>query len=199
MIYVGYDDNYQRQYDVCVASIKKHKEIPIEKTPNSLITRSQDGATQFTYSRFLIPYISNFEGWAVFCDSDFIFIEDPTELFEFIDETKAVSVVQHDPYVVSGVKMNGKPNVYYPRKNWSSLILWNCAHADNRILTPEYINRAIPANLHRFQWLSDDKIGSLPKEWNVLIGHHSTKAARALHFTNGTNTEEFDYWARKIL
>lgn len=195
MIFVGYDENYQHQYKVCQRSIG----WPVEKTPNSLITRKQDGSTQFTYSRFLIPHVTNYQGWHLFCDSDFIFLDDPAELFEHTDNSKAVMVVQHKPYIPVDKKMEGKTNIYYPRKNWSSLILWNSAHPSNKKLKPDFVNTVKPSELHQFKWLSDVEIGKLPHPWNVLVDHHDIEGASALHFTNGTETDMFKSLSSLIL
>lgn len=194
MIYVGYDENYQFQFDMCCKSIG----WPVEKTPNHLVTREQDGSTQFTYSRFLIPFISKYRGWHLFCDSDFIFLDDPTELFGLIDPSKAVMVVKHKPYDPLDIKMNGKRNTMYPRKNWSSLILWNADHESNFKLIPRFVNIVDPSYLHQFKWLDDSEIGELPHQWNVLVDHHDTQNASALHFTNGTNNKRYNKYIHKL-
>lgn len=188
MIFVGYDDNYPRQFEMCAKSIG----WPIERAPNHLIKREQDGSTLFTYSRFLVPHIARYRGWHLFCDSDFIFLDDPAELFEYKDDDKAVMVVKHEPYDAIDIKMDGKRNVNYPRKNWSSLILWNADHPANFELIPGFVNTVDPSYLHQFKWLDDELIGELPPQWNVLVDHHDEFHASALHFTNGINNEKYE-------
>lgn len=112
---------------------------------------------------------------------------DIAELWALRDETKAVQVVKHDYKTKQKVKYLGNKNEDYPRKNWSSLVLWNCGHPANRVLTPEFVSENPGSYLHRFSWLSDDLIGDLPKEWNWLaIEYPDNPEAKIVHFTLGT-------------
>jgi len=198
-IVVGYDEEFNTSYHKCIRSIG----YPVDPTPNYIITRAQDGATQFTYSRFAIPLIYN--GWVIFCDSDFIFLEDIKKLYDLRDDKYAVMVCKHPDYKPnSSIKMNNKKQSEYHRKNWSSLILWNCDHAANKVLTEDVINNIEPSYLHQFKWLSDNLIGSIPLEWNTLVGYYHFENPKALHYTDGTpdiigKTEyEEEYWNDEI-
>ena len=129
----------------------------------------------------------SYSGWAIFIDGDMILRDDIKQLYEMRDESKAVQVVQHDYKTRMKVKYLGAKNEDYPRKNWSSVILWNCGHERNKILTPEFVQTATGAQLHRFSWLADDLIGSLPKEWNWLPDEFGANDnAKLLHWTLGT-------------
>ena len=179
---VGYDPFFQEAYDVCAASL----DIPCKGTRNELITRDQDGATEFTYSRFLVPYQMEFKGWTLFCDCDFLFLASARDLIKYIDDKYAVLVCKHPHYVpIADTKMEDEPQHMYPRKNWSSLILWNNKHPSNRVLTPEKVNSVPPSSLHQFMWLNDDEIGSIPLEWNTLVGYYHFEDPKALHYTEG--------------
>lgn len=181
--FVGYDTQHQEDYSECSRSLK----VNVEPTPNNLITRTQDGSTEFTYSRFLVPHVCKYKGWAFYCDSDFIFLENIDELVKLTDNNYAVMVCKHPEYVPkTKFKMEGQIQTVYKRKNWSSLILWNCAHPKNSILNPDLINNVKGLFLHQFKWLTDDEIGSLPLEWNSLVGYHDFKNPKALHYTDGT-------------
>ena len=194
-IVVGYDEEFITSYYRCTKSIK----YPVDPTPNYLITREKDGATEFTYSRFAIPYLYN--DWVIFCDSDFIFLEDIKKLYDLRDDKYAVMVCKHPDYIPkSEIKMGNRKQTTYHRKNWSSLILWNCNHEANKILTQDTINTVEPSFLHQFKWLSNDLIGSIPLEWNTLVGYYHFENPKALHYTDGTpdiigkTKYEKEYW-----
>jgi hypothetical protein len=147
----------------------------------------RDGSNTFIYSRFLTPYLNGFAGWAIFADGDMVCTQDIRGLWDLRDESCAVQVVKHDYRTKANVKYLGNKNENYPRKNWSSLILWNCAHPKNRSLTPEFIAGQSGAYLHRFTWLEDADIGALPREWNWLTTEYEDNpGARLLHYTLGT-------------
>ncbi len=192
-IYVGFDQLEAIAYHVFCQSILEKSTLPIEFSPlsiGSLINYQEthkDGSNQFIYSRFLTPYLSNFSGWAIFADGDMVCNADIAELWALRDETKAVQVVKHDYKTRQKVKYLGNKNEDYPRKNWSSLVLWNCGHPANKVLTPEFVSEKPGSFLHRFSWLSDDLIGDLPKEWNWLaIEYPDNPGAKIIHFTLGT-------------
>jgi lipopolysaccharide biosynthesis glycosyltransferase len=129
----------------------------------------------------------NYSGWAIFADGDMVCQADISELWALRDKSKAVQVVKHDYQTKASKKYLGNKNENYPRKNWSSLILWNCAHPDNQVLTPEFIQAQPGSYLHRFSWINDDLIGSLPIEWNWLaIEYPENKNAKLVHYTLGT-------------
>ena len=210
-IYIGYDSRESVAYHVCSNSIIRHGTVPVSINPLSLKLLQNyeelhtDGSNQFIYSRFLVPYLQNYSGWAIFIDGDMILRDDIKQLYEMRDESKAVQVVQHDYKTRMKVKYLGAKNEDYPRKNWSSVILWNCGHERNKILTPEFVQTATGAQLHRFSWLADDLIGSLPKEWNWLPDEYGPNSnAKLLHYTLGTpcfhefaTTPQGDEWHRE--
>jgi lipopolysaccharide biosynthesis glycosyltransferase len=129
----------------------------------------------------------NYQGWAIFIDGDMVLRDDISKLWELRDDSKAVMVVKHDYKTRMAEKYLGAKNEDYPRKNWSSVILWNCAHPSNAGVTPEFVQNATGAQVHRFTWLTDDEIGELSKEWNWLdIEYDYNPNAKLIHYTLGT-------------
>ena len=153
--------------------------------------RAQDPkqSTEFTYCRFFVPYLNNYKGWALFADDDFLWLGDIAELIDKIDDRYAVMCVKHDYNPESGVKLAGKVQEAYPRKNWSSMVLYNCGHPANANLTLEMINTHPGSFLHRFSWIDDDRlIGEVSHEWNFLVEWYKPsegKLPKALHYTEG--------------
>jgi len=146
----------------------------------------KDGSNQFIYSRFLTPFLSNFEGFSVFFDGDMIVRRDPAELLKFFNPNLAVSVVKHQYQTKFPVKYFGNVNEDYPRKNWSSVIVFNNAHPQNRILEPKFVQSKDGKFLHRFSWLDDNEIGELPVEWNWLVDEYDNNPRASLqHYTLG--------------
>jgi len=145
-------------------------------------------STDFTFTRFLVPYLMDYKGWAVFCDGDFFFLNNPAELSQFTAFDKyAVSVVKHNHLPVEKTKHQNRIQSQYPRKNWSSLIVWNCGHPQNKGLTPKMVNTMPGRWLHQFSWLSDDVIGNIPEAWNWLVNWSSIDInPKAIHYTQGT-------------
>lgn len=192
-IFIGYDNRESIAYHVCVNSIIRTSTTPVAITPLALTTLPEysdaqtDGSNQFIYSRFLVPSLMGYTGWAICIDGDMILRNDLTELWNLRDESKAVQVVKHNYITKSSKKYLGSLNQNYPRKNWSSVILWNCGHPSNRTVTPEFINNSTGSALHRFSWLLDTDIGELPIEWNWLPDEFGLNTdAKLLHFTLGT-------------
>lgn len=192
-IFIGYDHREAVAYHVCTNSIIRHSTQTVNFTPLALNNLSDykekhtDGSNHFIYSRFLVPHLTNYNGWALFLDGDMILRDDISKLWDLRDESKAVMVVKHDYKTRMPVKYLGAKNEDYPRKNWSSVILWNCGHEANRGVTPEFIQNATGAQLHRFTWLSDDLVGELPIVWNWLPDEFGANPdAKLLHFTLGT-------------
>lgn len=142
-------------------------------------------STAHAIARFLVPTLCEFAGWAVFTDGDVIFRSDIRDLFRLADPQYAVQVVQHDHSPIETSKMEGQAQTRYPRKNWSSVVLWNCGHQANRALTVDLVNTVPGRDLHRFCWLDDAEVGALPTEWNVLIGEQSHPNPAVAHFTLG--------------
>jgi hypothetical protein len=140
-----------------------------------------------------VPHLNDFKGWALFCDSDFLWNCNPEELLEYVKRDlqgyseKAVYCVQHDYQPTEDYKMDGRIQTKYPRKNWSSLMLFNCSHPDVQKLTVSAVNKESPAWLHRMQWVSDDKlIGELPHSYNYLVDHYHDEAMpKVIHYTDG--------------
>jgi len=164
--------------------------------------RHDDRSNDFVYSRFLTPYLSDFKGWAIFADGDMICQGDLKELIDMADPSKAVMVVKHDYQTKATQKYLGNINENYPRKNWSSVILWNCDHPKHKILTPDFVSKQTGKFLHRFSWLDDQDIGELPLEWNWLASEYRVnREAKLIHFTLGTpcfkdykNSDMADIW-----
>lgn len=198
-VYIGWDKREPIAYDVAESSLRRNASIPVSVIPiklenlieRGLYTRDVDplASTEFTYSRFLTPALAGYTGWALFCDCDFLWLGDIAGLQAYTrDPSKAVYCVQHDYTPKETVKMDGAVQTSYPRKNWSSLMLFNCDHPSVQALTPELINRESGAYLHRFQWVADSEIGSLPVEWNWLEGWNEkpkTGTPKAVHYTRG--------------
>ena len=207
-IVVGFDQRESVAYHVFIQSIIEKSSLPVLFVPlainvlNGYKETHTDKSNDFIYSRFLTPYLNNFNGWAIFADGDMICQADIKELWDLRDESKALLVVKHDYQTKAHKKYLGNINENYPRKNWSSVILWNCAHPKHKILTPEFIASQTGKYLHRFSWLDDTDIGELPKEWNWLaIEYPENKNAKLIHYTLGTpcfkeykNTEMADIW-----
>lgn len=196
-VFIGWDTREDIAYQVCEWSIKSKSNdvdvIPlIQKDLRTvgLYTRDIDplSSTEFTFTRFLIPAIMNYKGWALFCDCDIIYLEDIQNLFDLADDKYAVMCVKHEYKVEEGVKMDGKLQTIYPRKNWSSVVLFNCGHPSNQKLTKELVNTETGKYLHRFAWLDDSEIGEIPHQWNWLVGVYNEPndgSPKAIHYTEG--------------
>ena len=192
-IFIGYDHREAIAYHVCSNSIIRHSSKPVSFTPLALKNMQDyqethtDGSNQFIYSRFLVPHLMEYKGWAIFMDGDMLIRDDIEKLWALRDDTKAVMVVKHDYKTKMTEKYLGAKNENYPRKNWSSVILWNCGHAANKVVTPEFIETSTGAQLHRFTWLADELVGELPKVWNWLPDEFgANQDAKLLHYTLGT-------------
>jgi hypothetical protein len=195
-VYVGYDPREAVAYHVCCQSILQHASVPVAFIPLALhLLRDYDehhgdGSNAFIYSRFLVPHL---ERWgyanthAIFLDGDMILRGDIAELWEMRRYDVGVQVVKHDYRTKHPVKYLGAVNEDYPRKNWSSVMLWNNRFLGNRKLVPEFVARAPGSYLHRFEWLPEDRIGELPAKFNHLcMEQEPASAAKLLHFTVGT-------------
>ena len=200
-LYVGYDEREAIAYHVFCHSVIKNTSIPVKITPLVLSQLKefnethQDRSNDFVYSRFLTPYLNEFKGWAIFVDGDMICQADLKELIEMADPNKALMVVKHDYETKASIKYLGNINENYPRKNWSSFILFNCSHPKNKTLSVDLVNKETGAFLHQFKWLEDDEIGSLDERWNWLEGWtsgHNNQSPYAVHYTRGGPW--FDEW-----
>ena len=196
-VFVGYDTREDIAYQVCKHSIiARNKDVEViplkqqELRDTGWYNRPIDklASTEFTFTRFLIPELMNFKGWAVFMDCDMILTTDIKELFDQADDQYAVMCVQHDYTPREGVKMDGQQQTIYPRKNWSSVMLVNCAHPSNAVLHKELVNDSeiSGAYLHRFSWLKDEEIGELDHTWNYLVGvYNDIDVPKLIHYTEG--------------
>jgi lipopolysaccharide biosynthesis glycosyltransferase len=207
-LFVGFDPREAVAYHVFCNSIIQNTSVPVQITPLVLSQLKEfnethdDRSNDFVYSRFLTPYLSDFKGWAIFADGDMICQGDLKELIDMADPSKAVMVVKHDYQTKATQKYLGNINENYPRKNWSSVILWNCDHPKHKILTPDYVSKQTGKFLHRFSWLDDQDIGELPLEWNWLASEYRVnREAKLIHFTLGTpcfkdykNSDMADIW-----
>jgi hypothetical protein len=192
-IFIGYDPREAIAYHVCSNSIIRHTSQTIAISPLALTILKDykethtDGSNHFIYSRFLVPHLMNYQGWAIFIDGDMLLRDDIKNLWNLRDESKAVQVVKHNYQTKMTEKYLGSKNENYPRKNWSSVILWNCSHPANAGVTPEFVQNATGAQVHRFSWLTDELIGELPVEWNWLPDEFGANTnAKLLHYTLGT-------------
>lgn len=196
-VFIGWDPREDIAYQVTENSILRRSTsadvVPLVQADLrqvGLYTRPVDplSSTEFTFSRYLIPAIMNYNGWAMFTDCDIIFLEDIQNLFDLADDKYAVMCAKHEYEVKESVKMDGKQQTVYPRKNWSSVMLINCGHPSNKALTPDLVNSETGQYLHRFSWLKDEEIGEFSHEWNWLVGVYKEPQdgkPKALHYTVG--------------
>lgn len=188
-IFAGYDWREAVGWSVFERSLIERCSVPFALTP--IRGQQRDGSNAFTYARFLVPYLCDFKGWAIFMDgSDMMLRADASELWAQRDPSKAVQVVKHD-YRTShhrkyiGTRM-AADNADYPRKNWSSVVIWNCEHPANARISPALVESMTGSYLHRFSWLHDDEIGALPGEWNHLVREYAANPqAKLAHYTLG--------------
>ena len=205
-LFIGFDPREAAAYHVCAQSIIERSSLPLAITPLHSANLpgfdgQKDGSNAFIYSRFLVPYLCDFSGCAIFIDGDMVVNADIAELWALRERfamNKACAVVKHDYATQHPRKYLGTPletgNESYPRKNWSIVILWNCGHYANRILTPELVAEASGKQVHRFEWLRDEQIDDLPGEWNHLVGEYPEKESKLYHFTLGV--PGFERYAR---
>lgn len=205
-VYIGFDRREQAAYDVAVKSLLHHASIPVSITPLDIVRLESSGllrrptdtrghrydilsnanaATEFAISRFLVPLLAQ-SGPALFVDCDVVFMADVAELLDYVDPRFAVSCVQHDHRPSGSMKMDNQPQVGYPRKNWSSVMLWNCDHPANRRLSLADVQVRRGLDLHQLYWLNDSEIGELPPQWNWLVGEQiMPRTPKIAHFTLG--------------
>ena len=194
-VFIGFDARENIAFHVLSESIHSRASQPVSITPVSLsqlgdlMWRKKDAlqSTDFSFSRFLVPYLSNFNGWAIFMDCDMLVLDDIAELWKLRDDRFAVQLVKHDHQPKETTKFLGTPQTTYEKKNWSSVMLFNCAKCT--ILSPEYVNTASGLDLHRFNWLeSEELIGEIPHRWNHLVAYDApvaTDQISNLHYTIG--------------
>jgi hypothetical protein len=144
-------------------------------------------STGHAIARFFVPMLCGYEGWALFTDGDVLFRDDVAKLMDYADPKYAVCVVKHPPMPEADAKKDGHVQTQYHRKNWSSVMLFNCGHPSNLFLWKTSLNAWPGRDLHAFKWLRDDEIGELPPRFNVLVGVSATVDDPAIvHYTLGT-------------
>jgi hypothetical protein len=192
-VFIGYDDREAAAFGVLAHSIHARSSEPVAIAPVRLSElqsvyrreRSPLQSTDFSFSRFLAPWLCDYQGWAIFMDCDMLVLDDIAGLWRLRDERYAVQVVKHVHVPREEVKFLGAVQTKYEKKNWSSVMLMNCAKC--RALTPEYVNTASGLELHQFKWLEGDHlIGEIPHEWNHLVGYDAPRPdAKLVHYTIG--------------
>ena len=192
-IFIGFDTKEVVAYHVLSQSIIDNASIPVQLSPivlsnlEGLFTRERNAlqSTEFSFSRFLVPYLSGYEGWSLFMDCDMLLRADIAELWALRDDRYSVMCVKHDYQPKVETKFLGQTQTKYEKKNWSSVLMFNNARC--RALTPDFVNTATGLQLHQFKWLdSDDQIGELPAAWNWLVNEYDhDPAAKNVHFTDG--------------
>jgi len=187
-IFIGYDPREAVAYHTCVQSILDQSPDKNRLEFRPVCGERRDGSNDFIYARFLVPYLCGFHGRALFLDGDMIARRPVEELFALDMAGMGVRVVKRDDYVTKyPVKYLGNKNENYPRKNWSSVVMWNCEDPSNKVLTPIFVTEQKGSYLHRFTWLADEQIGALPPEWNRLVLEETASDSDALfHYTIGT-------------
>ena len=196
-VFIGWDSREDIAFQVAKHSIQKHnpdvKVYPL-KLPTlqelGIYTRGVDAkaSTEFTFSRFFVPMLTGYKGWALFIDCDFLCMTDISELFKQANDNYAVMVAKHDYAPKNTTKMDGKAQTVYPRKNWSSCMLWNCEHPSNKLLDLNALNTNDGLWHHRFVWLADHEIGEISHEWNWLTDWYTAPEdgqPKMLHYTEG--------------
>jgi len=196
-VYIGFDPVETVAWHTLTHSILRQSSMPVAIVPINIANlgdiyyrkRDPKQSNEFSFTRFLVPYLSNYDGLAAYFDCDMLIRTDIAELFEHarVDRAKAVHVVKHDYKPRDHIKYLNTVQYKYPRKNWSSVMLWNCAHPSNRRITPDFVNTSSAMVLHRFQWLRDDEIGSLDVRWNWLVGEYDRPPddIKNIHWTLG--------------
>lgn len=205
--FIGWDPAQMRAWSVASLSLRRHASVRVHvqrvamdnlraqglySRPTELrehgywdVISDAPMSTGHAISRFLVPSLCHYDGWALFTDGDVLFRSDIAALFALADPTKALQVVQHQHDPREAVKMSGEAQTRYARKNWSSVMLFQCGHPANQALTVELVNTVPGRDLHRFCWLTDDLIGALPPTWNVLIGEETEPDPAICHYTLG--------------
>ena len=212
-VYIGFDPREAVAYNVLASSIQARSSEPVSICPlmlpqlRMLMTRSRHllQSTDFSFSRFLVPFLSGFKGYSIFLDCDMLVLDDISRLWALRDEQYSVQVVKHDHRPVETVKFLGEPQSRYEKKNWSSVMIFNNAKCG--MLSPEYVNSATGLDLHQFKWLKDDSlIGALPNRWNHLVGYDPKTADVSLvqytlggpYFPEYADCEYSDHWRAEL-
>lgn len=196
-VFIGYDPVESVAWHTMVSSIYRQSSRPVAIVPINLANlkgifnrpRDPKQSNEFSFTRFLVPYLSGYQGQGIFFDCDMMLRTDIAEIFESMkaQPSKAVYVVKHTYEPRHDVKYLNTVQYKYPRKNWSSVVLWDCEHPNNKIVTPDFVNTAEALDLHRFTWLNDEEIGDLDVRWNWLVGEYDDPPAdvKNVHWTLG--------------
>ena len=215
-VFVGDDSRETIAARVAAHSIKKRTQTPVKieylnhrklrkegKFTRPWLIEAQTGefrdliddknfSTEFSHTRFLVPALMEYKGWALFMDADMLFLTDIRKLFALCDNRFAVMCVKHSHIPpVNSKKMDGRDQLRYNRKNWSSFVLWNCGHPSNRQITPEKVSTMKGTDLHTFSWLDNGEIGSIPYSYNYISGVSPKLPLEAggrpdvIHYTDG--------------
>lgn len=192
-IFIGYDSHETVAWHVLTHSILARSSRPVSFVPLKLENlgplmwreRNPLQSTEFSFSRFLTPYLSGFDGWSLFMDCDMLMLEDIAKLWDLRDDRYSVMCVKHEHQPKETVKFLDQPQTPYAKKNWSSVMLFNNARC--KALEPDYVNTASGLDLHQFKWLGDDSlIGGIPDTWNHLVGYQAPREGVAnVHYTLG--------------
>ena len=208
-IFIGFDEGEKVSYHILSESIRRQSSVPVSITPLCLSNLPEfrrelqtNQSTEFAFSRFLVPYLSEYKGWSLFLDCDMMFRDDIKNLWDMIDEDKSIMCCKHDYIPKQNVKFRGAKNEAFPKKNWSSFMLMNNQRC--KMLTKEYVETASGLELHQFKWTHEENVGELPLEWNWLVGEYNyNKNAKNVHWTLGgpyfkdyKNSEYADEWYR---
>lgn len=186
-IFIGWDSRFPEPAEVLAHSLRQHATVPLDirylKLDELGLRRQHDplASTEFTYSRFLVPHLCDFQGKALFLDNDMLCFGDIREIDDLPMDGLALRVVKHDYAPTTTVKMYGCPQTSYPRKNWSSMMLMNCERL--KLWSQEAVETRSGAWLHRFEEIPDNEIGELPRTWNTLDWMDET--TKLIHYTNG--------------
>ena len=196
-IFIGYDPVESVAWHTMAHSILRQSSRPLALIPVNIANlkdiyhrpRDPKQSNEFSFTRFLVPHLCEYQGYALFFDCDMMLRTDISEIFEAVKEQpdKAVYVVKHDYEPRDDIKFLGTVQYKYPRKNWSSVVLWNCGHPANKKVSTDFVNNATAMELHRFAWLEDDQIGDLNVRWNWLVGEYDEppKDVKNTHWTVG--------------
>lgn len=191
-VFIGYDTREPLAFHVCSSSVIRHSKRPVSIIPlalnllNEYTETHTDGSNQFTYSRFLVPKLMKYSGHAIYLDGDMLVREDISNLFDLRSNEYAVQVVKHNYTTKKSTKYLRNKNENYPMKNWSSVMIWNCNHERNKMLTTKYVESSTGSELHQFKWLDESLIGTLPIEWNWLCDEYGDNyEAKLIHYTLG--------------
>ena len=196
-VFIGFDHVESIAWHTMVHSILRQATKPVAIIPINIAnfrdfySRARDPkqSNEFSFSRFLVPHLCNYEGYGIYFDCDMMLRTDIAEIFKVLESQpdKALYVVKHDYEPKDSIKYLNTAQFKYPRKNWSSVMLWNCGHPANKAVTPAMVNEATPMALHRFGWLADDQIGELDVRWNWLVGEYADPPSDVnnVHWTLG--------------